>query len=86
MPGVYHEPAMAITSDFQAALASEEPREGLRQAVAHELQGGASRENVLAQLEQLRADLRARDRENDEDVVLEVMDFVTGFCSPNMRL
>jgi hypothetical protein len=79
-------PAMAITSDFQAALASEEPREGLRQAVAHELEGGTSRENVLAQLEQLRADLRARGREDDEDVVLEVMDFVTGFCSPHMRL
>ncbi len=46
---------------------------------------GASREQLMAQLERLRADLRGVDREQDDDLVLEVMDFVSGWCSPHMR-
>ena len=30
--------------------------------------------------------MREANRETDEDVVLEVMDFLTGWCSPHMRL
>jgi hypothetical protein len=77
---------MAITQDFYAALASEEPLEGLRRAVARELEAGVPRERLVAELEDLRADLRRSSREDDEDVVLEVMDFLTGWSSPHMRL
>jgi hypothetical protein len=77
---------MAITQDFYAALASEQPLERLRRTVARELESGVPRERLVAQLEDLRADLQANGREDDEDVVLEVMDFLTGWSSPHMRL
>jgi Asp-tRNA(Asn)/Glu-tRNA(Gln) amidotransferase A subunit family amidase len=77
---------MAVTQDFYRALASEKPLERLRRAVARELEVGVPRERLIAQLEDLRADLRASGREDDEDVVLEVMDFLTGWSSPHMRL
>lgn len=77
---------MATTDEFQAALASDDPLGGLRRAAEHELQTGTSRKQVIAQLEELRGDLRKRGRGDDEDVVLEVLDFVTGWASPHARL
>jgi hypothetical protein len=74
--------AMAITEEFRAALASEHRLDELRYAAEHELQAGVPREQVVAKLEALRPGLS----ESDEDVVLEVLDFVTGWCSPRARL
>jgi hypothetical protein len=37
---------------------------------------------VVARLEALRSGLS----DADEDIVLEVLDFVTGWCSPHVRL
>jgi hypothetical protein len=73
---------MAVTDEFRAALASQSPLDGLRSAAEHELQAGTPREQVVATLEALRSGLS----DGDEDVVLEVMDFVTGWCSPQVRL
>jgi hypothetical protein len=84
--GVYHETVVSITDEFNAALASGEGLEGLRSAVERELRSGVPREHVIAQLEALRSDLREDGRDADDDVVLEVLDFVTGWCSPQMRL
>lgn len=72
---------MAITDEFRAALASAN-RDDLRRAVEHELRAGTPGEQVVARLEALRAGLP----DSDEDVVLEVLDFVTGWCSPQVRL
>ena len=44
---------------------------------------GGSQSDALSALEVLRNQLN---EEKSEDVVLELMDFVTGFCSPHMRL
>jgi hypothetical protein len=84
--GVYHQLTMATTDEFQAALASDDRLAGLRRAAEHELQAGMPREQVIARLEELRTNLRQRGREDDEDVVLEVLDFVTGWSSPHVRL
>jgi hypothetical protein len=54
----------------------------LRRAAEHELRAGIPREHVVARLEALRPGLS----DGDEDVVLEVLDFVTGSCSPHVRL
>jgi hypothetical protein len=77
---------MSITDEFNAALASGDGLTGLRAAAERELQSGTPRERVIAQLEALRTDLRAVGREAEDDVVLEVLDFVTGLCSPRVRL
>jgi hypothetical protein len=47
---------------------------------------GLNEAHVLGVLEQLRAELRTQHREVDEDVVMEAMDRVAGFCSPQARL
>jgi len=73
---------MAIIDEFRAALASEHRLEELRRAVEHELQAGVPREEIVARLEALRPGLS----DSDEDVVLDVLDFVTGWCSPHVRL
>jgi hypothetical protein len=73
---------MAIADEFRAALASEHPLDDLRSVAEHELQAGTPRDQVIAKLEVLRAGLS----DADEDVVLEVLDFVTGWCSPHVRL
>ena len=74
--------SVAITDEFRAALASENRLDGLRSAAEHELENGTPREQVVARLEALRPGLG----DIDEDVVLEVLDFVTGWCSPHVRL
>jgi hypothetical protein len=72
-------------SAYRNALDAEEPLVALRSTVADELrEHGDDRRRVLNDLEELRLVLREEGR--DEDVVLDVMDFVTGWCSPHERL
>ena len=68
---------------YRTALAASDPLLALRQTVADELRS-RGRDRVLTDLEELR-ELLAEHGEND-DVVLDVMDFVTGWCSPHERL
>lgn len=44
------------------------------------------REQLLEDFERVRAMLRERDEEEREDAVMEVMDFLYGWCSPHMKL
>jgi hypothetical protein len=70
---------------FDEALRSEEPMWRLRELVQDMLTHGQDRNEILARLESYRSVLREAGRD-DEDVVMEVMDFLTGWCSPHMRL
>lgn len=71
---------------FERALVSEHPLDALRAAAVEMLGAGRPRAVLLRDLEQLRDQLRRKHREADEDVVLDVMDFVSGWCSPHARL
>ena len=53
----------------------------LRVLIKEELAAGASRQDVLSALE----DLRTHDPER-EDVVLDVLDFIVGWSSPHVSL
>jgi hypothetical protein len=75
-----------IFSAFREALDSSEPMLRIRDLVRSELEHGVSRAEVLGQLESLRIELRGVGREDAEDVVLDVMDFVSGWSSPHMQL
>jgi hypothetical protein len=57
----------------------------LRAVVRDALEAGTSRNDVLADLQRLRAELRQNDPER-EDVVLDVMDFVEGWASPHVAI
>jgi hypothetical protein len=58
----------------------------MRDLVRSELEHGVSRSEVLGQLESLRIELRGNGRSDEEDIVLDVMDFVSGWSSPHMQL
>lgn len=82
---------MAVTTymadAYRGALDSKTPLATLRGVVQSELHDRhADREVILGELEALRGELRRAGRDSAEDVVLEVMDFVAGWCSPHVRL
>jgi hypothetical protein len=78
---------MAVYQDtfnaYRTALDSDDPVMALRSTVSDELRH-SSRERVLHDLEELREVLREQGQ--DEDAVLDVMDFLAGWCSPHERL
>jgi hypothetical protein len=68
-------------------LTVDEARRMLREAVAQDLrEGGADRETVLAVLDYIRRKAREEGREEVENVVMDVMDYVVGWSNPRMRL
>jgi hypothetical protein len=78
-----------IFSAFHEALDSPEPVLKVRDLARSELEHGVSRSEVLGQLESLRIELRGGGRFDEEDVVdvvLDAMDFVSGWSSPHMRV
>ena len=47
---------------------------------------GIGREPLLGKFEEVRQQLRREDREADEDAVMDVLEFLTGWCSPHTRI
>jgi len=77
---------MAIDRVMQEALQSPDPVGALRALAERLLAEGEPPPSVLATFEQARQTLRAENRERDEDAVMDVMDFLVGWCSPHMKL
>jgi hypothetical protein len=75
-----------IDDRIQQALMSSAPVNELRDLALHLLAGGQTREAILELLERARQELRLANRETDEDAVMDVMDFLVGWCSPHMKL
>jgi hypothetical protein len=74
-------------SEFEQALREPGPRmEHLLAKVKARLAKGDSKAEVLSALQSYRQELIDAQRDEDEDVVLEVMDFVVGWASPHMQL
>lgn len=72
---------------YETVLRSAKPTARLRDLVQVLLDSGSlTADSALAELEELRGILVGQDRDGDEDVVLEVMDFLVGWCSPHMRI
>ncbi len=68
---------------FWQALGREDPVAALRQAVIMLRSEGVSRGMLLSQLEALRKQV-ANDPE--ENIILEIMDSMVGWCRPHMRI
>ena len=73
-------------ASFDEALSAPEPTLRLREAVVRAREAGVDRDTVQGQLQALRTHLRDAGRDEDEDVVLEVMDFLAGWSSPHMKI
>ena len=71
---------------FEEALKSPAPLDALREELRGLLDEGWSREALLRQLESDRELLRSEERSDDEDILLEAMDFLSGWASPHMKL
>ncbi len=77
---------MQLDPRIQQALASPEPLTQLRFLVRELQTQGQDQAAILALFEQARQQLRQEGRDREEDVLLEVMDFLAGWCSPHMSL
>lgn len=68
------------------ALAADQPLQRLREEAQSLLAEGYDRETLLAQLERLRQRVRQDGRASDEDIILDVMDFLTGWRRPGLAI
>jgi hypothetical protein len=71
---------------FEHALEAPNPVEALIELVRERFELGDSREIVLEAFERKRQALRDSGRERDEDAIMDVMDFLVGWCSPHQEL
>ncbi len=77
---------MKLLTMLQTALESTDAVGELRRLATERLATGTDKAAVLEAFEQLRRELRAANRERDEDAVMDAMDFLSGWCSPHMKL
>jgi hypothetical protein len=77
---------MSVRDQLAQALCAEDPTTSLSNAVRLLVAQGQDRDSLYVELEKLRTLLEGSGREADEDVVLDVMDFLSGFCSPQVRI
>ncbi|HSD83887.1 MAG TPA: hypothetical protein VLG46_08515 [Anaerolineae bacterium] len=77
---------MKLDEQLDAALKTERPMTCLRELLRDLIAQGEEREFLLGELENYRHVLRKAGRDADEDIILEVMDFLVGFCGPGMEI
>jgi hypothetical protein len=71
-----------LTDIFKTALAKHYPLMVLREALIQLRSQGVEKDVLLAALESLRDQLDAQ----NEDIVLDAMDLLVGWCSSQMRI
>ena len=77
---------MAIPDGIEKALRSTRPFEELRAIATALFAEGRTEKAVYDLFETVRTQLRLEAREAEEDVVMEVMDCLVGWCSPHQEL
>lgn len=76
-----------VEAQLEDALRSEQPLVRLREAVEMVMaEDNLTSLEMLEVLQHVREVHRARGDTRLEDVTLEAMDFVAGFCSPHMKI
>ena len=79
---------MIPESRLESALRSSQPAQALRALALDLFREGRSKEEIYEYLETfvVRQRTRADYRESDEEMILDVMDALTGWCHPEARL
>ncbi|WP_431262943.1 hypothetical protein ACQ859_23085 [Roseateles chitinivorans] len=72
----------SLQDQLEQAMRDASPLVHFRDAMAHRLAEGASRNQLVEELE----DLRATVDDQREDLIFEILDFIVGWCHPDMRL
>lgn len=73
-------------ADFHKALRSATPQKTLTVEIRRRLVDESARPMLVSVLQAFALELRQEGREADEEVVLDVLDGLTGFCSPQARI
>jgi hypothetical protein len=73
---------MPIENCFEEALRSPDPVNSVRSVALRLLAEGQDQEDVIARFENARAQLREANRDAEEDIIMDVMDCLVGWCSP----
>jgi hypothetical protein len=77
---------MPVEECFEEALRSPAPLERLRSLALRLLSQGQDHAEIIAKFEDARQQLREANRELDEDVLMDAMDCLVGWCSPQVRI
>ncbi len=77
---------MTIDLEIEQALADSKPLEQMRSLVRQWQSRGERQSAIIDRLEHARLALHAADRDQDEDLIIEVIDFIVGWCSPHFRM
>jgi hypothetical protein len=74
---------MDLAAEIQGALTKQASLQTLREIVCRYKHSGGTQQAAYATLEKIRQE---QVEESYEDLVLELMDFVAGFCSKEQRI
>src|SRR3954453_5068286 len=77
---------MTFSELIENALRSPQPFEHLRLAATAPLAEGRTPQSVYELFEAVRAQLREEKRQVEEDVVMDAMDCLCGWCSPHQEI
>jgi len=74
------------TQLLENALRVENPFTALRAYLQSLVHTGYPREQLVQELMAYSSKLRAEDREADDDLILDMIDFLVGWCSSHMKI
>lgn len=78
---------MIVHTRYEQDLQTANPVKRLYQHVKDDvLHGDVSRDDAIAELEQLYSQLQADGREAEQDAVADVLDTLTGFAGPGLAI
>ncbi len=79
-------PPMPLDERIEQAFQSSDPFQQLRSLALELLDQGYDKSSVVERFQEARQHFREADRESEEDVVMDVLDCLVGWCSSQMRL
>jgi hypothetical protein len=71
-----------LAQELKLAMSAAQPALSLRAAIQRSLDAGDDRDTIVNGLNQL----RGQSSDNEEDVILEVLDFLHGWAHPDLKL
>ena len=77
---------MSDLEALKSGIRSKQDTRALREIVVSLFDAGVTQESLLDGLKHLRKEFREAGDDEAEDAILEVMDYVVGWCSPHMRI